>query len=66
MIPAPWLPWLYQYGVGGAIFFATIVLVIRSGALPLSIRANRRILAALVLGYFALMAIHGLWIASLT
>jgi hypothetical protein len=62
----PWLPWLYQYGVGGAVFFGTIALVLSSGALPLTVRANRLILGALVLGYFALATIHGLWIAALT
>ena len=61
-----WLPWLYQYGVGGIVFFVTIALVLRAGALPLSVPANRRILAALVVGYFALAAIHGLWIAAVT
>ena len=32
-----WLPWLYQYGVGGIVFFVTIALVLRAGALPLSV-----------------------------
>ena len=66
MISDPWLPWLYQYSVGGVFFFATIAVVLRSGALPLSVRANRMVLGVIVLGYFALATIHGVWIAALT
>ena len=58
-----WIPWLYQYGVGGLIFFATITLAIRSRALRLADRADRRLLAVLLAGFFMFLAIHGLWIA---
>lgn len=59
-----WLCYVYQYGVGGVFFFGSIVLAVKSGAHVLTDRINRSVVAGLVIGYFAFMLIHGLWIAS--
>lgn len=57
-----WIPWIYQYAVGGAIFFGSLFLAWRSGALRLGDRNDRRLCTVLVGGYFLLMAFHGAWI----
>ncbi|MGH7771149.1 MAG: hypothetical protein ACREQA_02800 [Candidatus Binatia bacterium] len=60
-----WIPWLYQYGVGGLIFFATLWLVIRTGALQPRNRTDRWLLTLLLAGFFVFLAVHGLWIAAI-
>jgi hypothetical protein len=60
---AKWLPWLYQYGVGGVFFFGTLILAIRAGALRLGDPADRRLFVLLVGGFFLFLAVHGSWVA---
>lgn len=57
-----WLPWMYQYGVGGVLAAATIVLSLKSGALDLVRRADKRLLACLTAGYFGFCLLHAGWI----
>jgi len=64
MNPTAWSPWLYQYGIGGLLAAFTIFLAIRSGALRLARREDRRILSALILGFAGFALVHGLWIAG--
>lgn len=62
-MPEKWLPWLYQYGVGGLVFFLSLWAAIRGGALKPKSETDRKLLIVLVAGYFAFLAVHGLWIA---
>ncbi|MEZ4270415.1 MAG: hypothetical protein R3C68_02920 [Myxococcota bacterium] len=59
-----WWPWLYQYGVGGSVFAASMVLAVKTGAISLDRPRDKRI--ALLLGVCVLIAftVHGLWIAA--
>ena len=58
-----WLPWIYQYGVGGLIFAVSVIVVLRSGALRLDRSIDRRLLIALAIGLLGFMAGHAAWIA---
>jgi len=58
------LPYLYLYGVGGALFFAGLRLVIRSGALQMRRREGRRWLWILLSGFFWYALLHGLGILA--
>ncbi len=55
----PVLPFVYQYTVGGLIFFAGLYLGWRSGYLGLQTRSQMRNLTLLVLGFFALAGFQG-------
>jgi uncharacterized membrane protein len=59
-----WICWIYQYGVGGLVFFGTLVLALRAGALRLEQAIDRRLLTLLVAGYFLMAALHGVWIVA--
>ena len=61
---SPWIPWLYHYAVGGAVAGATLFIAWKAGAISLSRRLDRRLLAALVGGYVGFALIHALWIAG--
>jgi hypothetical protein len=61
---SPWICWLYQYTVGGVLFFGAIGLAVRSGAARLEEARDRRLLGVLLAGYFALAALHACWIAA--
>jgi len=61
---SPWVCWLYQYAVGGALFFGALILALRSGALRLDQTRNRWLLAALLGGYLVLALVHAGWIAA--
>jgi ABC-type Mn2+/Zn2+ transport system permease subunit len=58
-----WLPWIYQYAVGGVIFVISLVIALRTGALRLDRSIDRRLLIALVTGLLVFMAGHAAWIA---
>jgi hypothetical protein len=57
-----WLPWLYQYGVGGVLAAATAAFSIKVGAVDLDRKRERRLAACLAAGYFGFMAVHAVWI----
>ena len=61
---SPWICWLYQYAVGGVLFFGALGLAVHSGAARLEEPRNRRLVVALLGGYFALAALHASWIAA--
>lgn len=54
-----WLPYLYLYGVGGAFFLLSLVLVSRSGACRSSRALDRRWRRNLVLGLLWTAGLHG-------
>jgi len=53
-----WLPYLYLYGVGGLIFVAGLVLVLKSGAMNLKRANHRRWLGLLIFGFVWYMSLH--------
>ena len=59
----PWIPWMYQYGVGGLAVLFTIFMLIRLKALNFKRAGDRHLLIALISGYFLFLTGHGLWIA---
>lgn len=64
MMESPWLPWAYQYAVGGALAAATFALALRTGALRLGRRHDRRLAGVLALGYLGSALIHAVWIGA--
>lgn len=61
---AKWVPWLYQYSVGGLLFFATLWAAMRCGALRREDFSDRWLLRILVAGFFAFLVVHGFWIVA--
>lgn len=59
---SPWLPYLYQYLVGGGFFLLAIIVAVRKGALDLSSAADRRVLRMLLLGLALYATLHGGWL----
>jgi len=59
-----WLPWIYQYGVGGLAFIGTIIAAFRTGALRSDRAQDRRLLAVLTAGYLGFALVHALWILA--
>ncbi len=57
-----WLPWMYQYGVGGLLTGATLILSLKTGALDLDRKGDKRLMRFLLLGYFGFCALHAIWI----
>ena len=57
-----WLPFMYQYGLGGLLFIAGIMITIRSGSLNPNKISHWRWFWALIFGLVWYMCIH----ASLT
>ena len=56
------LPLLYQYLVGGALFSFAIIFAIKVNALSLKNRHDRRTFLVLILGFFAYLFLHTAWI----
>lgn len=59
---SPWLPFLYDYAVGGSLFAATIYLGIRVGAIDLGRSTDRNTLLLLVAGILLFATTHAIWI----
>ena len=57
-----WLPFMYQYGLGGLLFIAGIIITIRSGSLNLNKTSHWRWFWTLIFGLAWYMSLH----ASLT
>lgn len=53
-----WLPYIYLYAVGGALFLGGLFLVLKSGALDMKRRGHRRWLGVLVFGLLWYMGLH--------
>ena len=54
-----WAPYLYLYGLGGLLFVAGLVMVLRSEAFQARRRTDRRWLGVLVFGFLWYAALHG-------
>ncbi len=53
-----WLPFMYQYGLGGLLFIAGIIITIRSGSLNLNKTSDWRWFWTLIFGLAWYMCIH--------
>jgi hypothetical protein len=53
-----WLPFMYQYGLGGLLFIAGIIITIRSGSLNLNKTSHWRWFWTLMFGLAWYMCIH--------
>lgn len=62
-VDSPWLPFIYDYGVGGLLFATTIYLGIRVGAIDLTRPVDRRTLVLTVVGFLLFASVHAIWIA---
>ncbi len=61
---SPWIPYFYQYGISGIVFFAGIAIAIRTRALDMRYAHERWTLLQLLAGFAAMMALHGVMIAA--
>ena len=61
-----WLPWIYQYGVGGVVFVVSLLLAHRAGAYDRSRYSHRATVIALCGALLVFMMVHALWIARVT
>ena len=53
-----WLPFMYQYGLGGLLFIAGIMITIRSGSLNLNKTSHWRWFWTLIFGLVWYMSLH--------
>lgn len=63
---SPWLSWVYLYGVGGSLFFASILMTLRTGAANRSLWTDQRLLGVLLGGITLAAATHAIWIVVAT
>ncbi|MCA9242686.1 MAG: hypothetical protein KDA32_01930 [Phycisphaerales bacterium] len=56
-----WYPFIYQYGVGSAVFVIGLILILRSGACDLSNRRDRFWFGVLIGGFCCYFGMHLLW-----
>ncbi len=60
-----WLPFLYQYGLGGIIFIFGIVLTLKAGSFsPKTNAKHKKWLSILILGFVWYLVMHGAWILA--
>jgi hypothetical protein len=59
-----WLPFFYLYGVGGAIFFTGMYIIIKSDSLNLNRKNHKWWVKVLFGGYFFFMSLHAFLIIS--
>lgn len=59
-----WASWGYHYGVGGALFAVSLVVLVRSGAVDLKQAEHRRWVVRLSTGLVGFAALHAAWIAA--
>ncbi len=57
-----WLNYLYQYGVGGLMFVASMTTLFKSGAISWERAPDRLLVKGLLIGLFSFMTVHGTWI----
>lgn len=61
MVPEYWWPYVYQYGVGGAIFLIGLWLILGYKSCVLSRRQDRFWFGVLMFGFLWYAGIHLLW-----
>lgn len=59
---SPWASYLYQYGLGGVVFFVGIYIVLKSEACQLSYHKHRKWFYFLIGGFFYFAIAHWVWI----
>ena len=60
-----WLPFIYQYGLGGVIFIVGIIFTLKSGSFtPKTNPKHKKWLSILILGYVWYLVMHGAWILA--
>ena len=57
-----WLPYLYQYGISAVLVVGVIVSALRTGALDLTCRDDRRTLWVVAGGFLSYAALVAVWI----
>jgi len=58
---SPWIPMIYQYGIGGAVFFAGIIIALRKKMLTAAHHSDRGMLIQLIAGFLFYFLLHFLW-----
>ncbi len=61
-IPEHWLNYFYQFGIGGLFFVAGLMLIVKTGACNLKVKADRTWFTALILGFVFLASLYAVWI----
>jgi len=56
-----WITYLYQFLVGGFFFAAGTIYVIKVKSANLKLKADRRWVIALIIGYLGLATVFGVW-----
>tara|TARA_B100000700_G_scaffold47101_1_gene49620 strand:+ start:611 stop:913 length:303 start_codon:yes stop_codon:yes gene_type:complete len=59
-----WLPYLYLYLVGGAIFFIGMYIILKSKSLNQDIEIHKKWFHVLIFGFFYYMGIHAFFIVA--
>jgi hypothetical protein len=58
----PWLPYTYQYIVGGLLFFTGLIVSLKKGAFNLKRQEDRWTLKILLIGFASYALVHAAWI----
>lgn len=56
-----WISYSYTYGMGGFVFVSSLIWIFTIKKQDLRQKEELRWLLALLLGFFTMMAFHGLW-----
>jgi len=56
-----WITYLYQFIIGGIFFAAGTIFVVKVKSANLKLSADRKWVTALVIGYFGLAIVFGVW-----
>jgi len=54
-----WLPYIYQYGLGGLIFIIGMILTLRAASFDLSHPRHKKWMIVLLLGFVWYLVMHG-------
>ena len=57
-----WISYLYTYGIGGIVFASSLIWIFTRKKNPLRQKEELQWLAAILLGFFFIFSLHGLWI----
>lgn len=58
----PWIAWLYQYVIGGALFVLTLFMLFRVGAVHWDNLKSRWLVVTMTAGLLVFAALHAIWI----
>ncbi|BBM84913.1 hypothetical protein UABAM_03274 [Candidatus Uabimicrobium amorphum] len=60
-LPEYWQTLVYQYTVGGCIFFFMIFWALKTKALKMSSKQDRNTLKTLIFGFVFFLGVHSIW-----